>query len=248
MATQTRKVPTAREWSENVSPRDFRLRDLDLYVLKQYDHVLRSLGWRGRYRAGSTGDGPRPAPSRRPDLHSAVRPAHGRDVRHRQRLVHHCGWGAMEFEGFDPGLGIPIVVACFVLSVPGPLLVLRRWWTSNRRWTTPEVSCLAFVWRAASSRCGGFGMPGRSMSSAPRPPRSRCGPPRSWRRRPSSPSPRRLEVVVMPCWRTSNGWGIPTLPAHATRGGSESRRAGEPDHPAASRGRDPARTRPDRPG
>lgn len=145
MTTWTSKVPTAREWSEKVSPRDFRLRDLDLYVLKQYDAVLRALGWRGRYRAGATGDGPRPG--RRDDLIFIplfVLPMAG-------MFATGSGWfttsggGVMEFEGFDRGLGIPIVVACFVLSVPGPLLVLRRWWTSNRRWTTPEVLCLAFV-------------------------------------------------------------------------------------------------------
>lgn len=145
MTTWTRKVPTAREWSENVSPRDFRLGDLDLYVVKQYDDVLRSLGWRGRYRAGATGDGPRPA--RRDDLIFLplfVLPMAG-------MFATGSGWfttaggGVMEFEGFDAWLGIPIVAACFLLSLPGPLLVLRRWWASNRRWTTPEVLCLAFV-------------------------------------------------------------------------------------------------------
>ncbi|PUA81961.1 hypothetical protein C7S10_07945 [Nocardioides currus] len=136
-------MPTVREWSESVSPRDFRLRDLDLYVLQQYDQVLRSLGWRGRYRAGATGDGPRPA--RRDDLVFIplfVLPMAG-------MFATGSGWfttaggGAMEFEGFESWLGVPIVVACFALSLPGPVLVLRRWWTGNRRWTTPEVVCLA---------------------------------------------------------------------------------------------------------
>lgn len=147
MTTWTRKVPTAREWSEKVVPRDFRLRDLDLYVVQQYDDVLRSLGWRGRYRAGSTGDGGRPG--RRDDLIFIplfVLPMAGMFA-----TGGGGGWfrtasgGIMKFEGFDSGVGIPIVVACFLLSLPGPVLVLRRWWTDNRRWTTPEVSCLAFV-------------------------------------------------------------------------------------------------------
>ena len=145
MTTWTGKVPTAREWSETVSPRDFRLRDLDLYVVRQYDHVLGSLGWRGRYRAGSTGDGPRPV---RPDdlifIPLFVLPMAG-------MFATGSGWfttaggGVMEFEGFGSGVGLPIVATCFVLSLLGPLLVLRRWWASNRRWATPEVGCLAFA-------------------------------------------------------------------------------------------------------
>ena len=145
MATGTRKVPTVREWSEIVSPRDFRLGNLDLYVVKQYDQVLRSLGWRGRFRAGATGDGPRPG--RRDDLIFIplfVLPFAGVSATG-SGWFSTAGGGVMEFQGFDAWLGIPIVVACFVLSLPGPVLVLRRWWTSNRRWTTPEVLCLAFV-------------------------------------------------------------------------------------------------------
>lgn len=159
MTTWTGKVPTAREWSEKVSPRDFRLRDLDLYVLKQYDHVLRSLGWRGRYRAGATGDGDRPL--RRDDLIFLplfVLPLAGLCATGGDGgWFRTAGGGLMKFEGFDSAVGIPIVVACFVLSFPGPLLVLRRWWTCNRRWTTTEVLCLAAVWVCSLLTLRGLG-------------------------------------------------------------------------------------------
>ena len=141
MTTWTTKVPTAREWSETVSPRDFRLRDLDLYVIKQYDHVLASLGWRSKYRAGSTGDGPRSF--RRDDL--ILIPLFVLPLAGMSAIA--SGWfrtangGFMEFEGFDSGAGIPIVVTCFVLSLPGPLLVLRRWWTSIRQRWPACASC-----------------------------------------------------------------------------------------------------------
>lgn len=137
-AKQTR-VPHLREWADTVSPRAFDPAWIDLYTLQQYDHVLRALGWQGRFRTSA-----RAEERLRPmDRHGAAifllmfllpviavtGTVGGSDLATQT-----------EFAGLDAGVGVPLVAIVFTLSLPGPLLELRRCVLQRGRLTYIEVA------------------------------------------------------------------------------------------------------------
>ena len=96
MTGKQTKVPSLREWADTVSARAFDPAWVDLYALQQYDTILRALGWRSTFRT-SARTGDR---ERSMDRHS--------------------------FAVFFFMILLPVVASAFTLSLPGPLLELRR--------------------------------------------------------------------------------------------------------------------------
>ena len=124
MTGKKTKVPSLREWADTVSARAFDPAWIDLYALQQYDTILRALGWRSTFRTSARSEDR----ERSPDRHTfavfffmILLPA-----------VAFTAFGGTDiatnttFEGFDGGVGVPVVASAFTLSLPGPLLELRR--------------------------------------------------------------------------------------------------------------------------
>jgi hypothetical protein len=124
MTQKKTKVPHLGEWADTVTARDFDPAWIDLYALQQYDHVLRALGWRGTFRTNVRAeDRERPM-----DRHSLaifvfmiLLPVVGVTAFGGSDLATHT-----TFEGLDAGVGVPVVASAFTLSLPGPVLELRR--------------------------------------------------------------------------------------------------------------------------
>ena len=145
MTAKQTKVPNLREWSETVPARAFDPAWIDLYALQQYDHVLRALGWQSTFRTSArTEDRDRPM-----DRHTfavfffmfllpvvGVTTFGGSDIATNTT-----------FEGFDAGVGVPVVASAFTLSLPGPLLELRRCLLRRGTLTYVEVAgfCVTLV-------------------------------------------------------------------------------------------------------
>jgi hypothetical protein len=124
MTGKQTKVPSLREWADTVSARAFDPAWVDLYALQQYDTILSALGWRSTFRTRArTGDRERSM-----DRHSfavfffmILLPVVAFTAFGGTDLATHT-----TFEGFDAGVGVPVVASAFTLSLPGPLLELRR--------------------------------------------------------------------------------------------------------------------------
>ena len=124
MTGKQTKVPNLREWADTVSVRSFDPAWVDLYALQQYDPVLRALGWRSTVRTSARAeDRGRPM-----DRHTAalfvfmfLLPVIAFTAFGGSDLATHT-----EFDGLDAGVGVPLVAVVFALSLPGPLLELRR--------------------------------------------------------------------------------------------------------------------------
>ncbi len=144
-------VPSLREWAETVSARAFDPAWIDLYALQQYDQVLRALGWQSTARASARTE----ERLRTVDRHEvtifvlmfllpvvAVTGVLGGS----DQPTH------TEFGGLDAGLGVPLVAIVFALSLPGPLLELRRCLLYRGRLTYIEIagSCLTLSAAAAT--------------------------------------------------------------------------------------------------
>ncbi|SED69330.1 hypothetical protein [Ruania alba] len=137
MANQTINV---RTWSKQVPAYGLALGDLDLYVLKNHDEILRALG---RQRVTDS------ATTRR--LLRAVAivvlmmaPITG---------VSTLGGAGRFGDGLDDSLGVPVTAWAFAVAVVGVVVVAVRWLRSDRHAAPVEI-----VYLAGTIVCGGLAL------------------------------------------------------------------------------------------
>ena len=145
MTGKQTRVPSLREWVDTVSTRAFDPAWIDLYALQQYDAVLRALGWRSTFRTSAKVEDR----ERSVDRHTLA-------VFFFMILLPVVGFTTFggtdiatntTFDGFDADVGVPVVASAFALSLPGPLLELRRCLLHRGRLTYVEVAgfCVTLV-------------------------------------------------------------------------------------------------------
>lgn len=125
----TRQIPNVRTWSKTVPSYLFTLRDLDVYVLKQHDDVLRAMG-RARAAGWRLGDLPEAVVI----VVSIIAPAVGITV-----WGGRDPWRRVEVAGLGE-LADDVAAWCFAIALLGPPLILWRWWRSRRHWDGLEVA------------------------------------------------------------------------------------------------------------
>ncbi|RYB96561.1 hypothetical protein EUA06_03060 [Nocardioides glacieisoli] len=155
MTGKQTKVPNLREWADTVSARAFDPAWIDLYTLQQYDPVLSALGWRSTFRTSARTEDR----LRTMDRHVAAiffflfllpviavtGTLGGSD------LATHT-----EFAGLDAGVGVPLVAIVFTLSLPGPLLELRRCVLHRGRVTYIEIAGFCVTLFASAATLAGM--------------------------------------------------------------------------------------------
>lgn len=150
MANQTINV---RTWSKTVPAYGLRLGDLDLYVLKNHDNILRALGReripeRGTFWSLKTLEvllgwvfmfalvgGVS-------TLGGTVTSNDGRTTR-----------TVREADALDDGLGVPITMWCFVIVLLAVAAIAYRWWRTHRHSAGLEIGYLVAV-----VVCGGIAL------------------------------------------------------------------------------------------
>jgi len=143
MSKRRGTVPSALTWAKHVTPRQFQLAHLDLYLLKKHDRILSALGWRSTMGPQSTAkEGGRSAKDLLLLPLILLPPA---------ALFSFGGWGStangswIHADGLDESTGLPVVVIAFLLTLPFVALVLWRWWTSARRYEAGGIIALVIT-------------------------------------------------------------------------------------------------------
>ncbi|MFC7622919.1 hypothetical protein [Microlunatus sp. GCM10028923] len=164
--TGARQTINVRTWSKTVPPYGFRPGDLDLYVLKEHDDILRALGReRSPDRSGRLGV----------FLGLICLVALVGGVSTFGGTILSTAGGVTRSVGeagpLDDDLGIPITAGCFVVVLAGVIGIGYRWWSSHRHSTGLEIGYLI-----AAVGCGGIalwqlgtdrGVPGFAPASLP---------------------------------------------------------------------------------
>lgn len=147
--TPARQTINVRTWSTTVPRYGFRPGDLDLYVLKEHDEILRALGQERRAaRSHST-----------PEviisllcliaLVGGVSTFGGTILSTTGGVTRPVG----EAGPLDDDLGIPITAGCFVVVLFAVIAIGYRWWRSRRHWAGLELGYLI-----AAACCGGIAL------------------------------------------------------------------------------------------
>ncbi|PXY34095.1 hypothetical protein [Prauserella flavalba] len=148
-----------RTWSKTVPSYGLRLAELDLYVLKNHDDIVRALGHERMEDAAS----------RRRNVLGwvlylvAVLALVGGVSTLGGPILSTFGGRTMvtgEADALDDDIGIPFTSWCFVVVLLGVAVIAFRWWRTQRHWATGEVGYLAAtvvcgvlaLWQLASVR------------------------------------------------------------------------------------------------